>query len=251
MSIDVAQRAEPDGSTLIVDDDASLARLLEFTLQGEGYRCTRAGSVTEAAQRLAAASYDVMVSDVRLPDGSGLDLVEEAIADHPEMAALVISGLDDIALADRALRIGAYGYVVSRRAFANIRGSGKVEVNSPSGIRMGFPYASTSRPASRIAPGTVICCPNTARIASSNPSHAPGARSPGRLATSGANRGSAARCAAMASGSAARSNMRRSRAMIAGRVDNFETRIVAHSAFPAAGRTDTMPCTPSNWNVRE
>lgn len=97
---------------LIVDDDASLARLLEFTLEGEGYRCTRAGSVAAAAQLLAAVSYDVMVSDVRLPDGSGLDLVEEAITAHPDMAALVISGLDDVALADRALRIGAYGYVV-------------------------------------------------------------------------------------------------------------------------------------------
>jgi response regulator RpfG family c-di-GMP phosphodiesterase len=51
-----------------------------------GYRCTRAGSVAEAAQHLVAASYEVMVSDVRSPDGSGLDLVEQVIAEHPDLA---------------------------------------------------------------------------------------------------------------------------------------------------------------------
>ncbi len=97
---------------LIVDDDPSIARLLEVVLQREGYRCSRAGTLGEAERRLSTARYDLMICDVRLPDGSGLDLVEEAVATHPHLAALVISGLDDVALADRAVRGGAYGYIV-------------------------------------------------------------------------------------------------------------------------------------------
>ena len=47
-----------------------------------------------------------------MPGESGLDLVEDALRRHERMAALMVSGLDDVALAERALRIGAYGYVV-------------------------------------------------------------------------------------------------------------------------------------------
>lgn len=110
------EQVEPAGTSrgrvLVVDDDPSLARLLAVILRREGYECSCAESVGEAMRSLGAGPFDVMVSDVRLPDGSGLDLVEAAIDADPRMAALVISGLDDVALADRALRAGAYGYVV-------------------------------------------------------------------------------------------------------------------------------------------
>jgi putative two-component system response regulator len=97
---------------LVVDDDESIARLLVVILGAEGYRCVSAGTIAEASARLETAPFDVLVSDVRLPDGSGLDLVERSIAADPKLAALVVSGLDDVALGDRALRIGAYGYIV-------------------------------------------------------------------------------------------------------------------------------------------
>ena len=97
---------------LVVDDDPSVTRLLEIILQREGYECSCAETVADAMRSLQSGAYDVMVSDVRLPDGSGLDLVAAAIAEDPRLAALVISGLDDVGLADRALRVGAYGYIV-------------------------------------------------------------------------------------------------------------------------------------------
>ncbi len=70
----------------------------------------------------------------------------------------------------------------------------------------GRPYARTSLPARVVAPFTVTCCPSTARTESSNPSHAPGTRSPGFNSTCFANSGSAARAADIARGSARRSN---------------------------------------------
>jgi len=97
---------------LIVDDDPSVAVLLAEILGGEGYRCVSATALAEARQRLAESRFDVLLSDVGLPDGSGLDLVEETVADDEHIAALVVSGLDEVALGEHALRIGAYGYIV-------------------------------------------------------------------------------------------------------------------------------------------
>ena len=97
---------------LVVDDDPSIALLLARILEHEGYSCVRAGTIEEAKTRLGEDAFDVMVCDVQLPDGSGLDLVEDAIARHERMAALVVSALNEVSAGDRALQIGAYGYIV-------------------------------------------------------------------------------------------------------------------------------------------
>jgi len=97
---------------LIVDDDPSVGRLLEHILSVEEYRCARSGSLAEARRQLAERRFDVILCDVGLPDGSGLDLIEEVMTGDGQIAALVISGLDEVALAERALRLGAYGYIV-------------------------------------------------------------------------------------------------------------------------------------------
>jgi cyclic di-GMP phosphodiesterase len=97
---------------LVVDDDEQLRALLAYILEREGYRCTLAQDAAHAREALQRAPYDLIVCDVTMPGESGLDLVEDAVMRHERMAALMVSGLDDVALAERALRIGAYGYVV-------------------------------------------------------------------------------------------------------------------------------------------
>jgi len=97
---------------LVVDDDAQMRTLLERILTREGYRCTTAGAIQAGLDALNRAPYDLIVCDVGLPDGSGLDLVRVAVRRNERMAALMISGLDDVALAQQALEIGAYGYVL-------------------------------------------------------------------------------------------------------------------------------------------
>jgi putative two-component system response regulator len=97
---------------LIVDDDPSIVALLAHVLGVEGYRCVGTGTFADARSRLAEGAFDVIVCDVGLPDGSGLDLVAEAIAGDEHIAALVVSGLDEVSLGEHALQIGAYGYIV-------------------------------------------------------------------------------------------------------------------------------------------
>ena len=97
---------------LIVDDDPSIALCWHRSSVGEGYRCESATALAEARELLAGSRFDLLLSDVGLPDGSGLDLVEETVAADEHIAALVVSGLDEVALGEHALRIGAYGYIV-------------------------------------------------------------------------------------------------------------------------------------------
>jgi putative two-component system response regulator len=77
-----------------------------------GYLCTEATDAAVARTALDQAPFDMIVCDVNLPGESGLDLIADILPMYRNMAAVMVSGLDDVDLADRALRAGAYGYVV-------------------------------------------------------------------------------------------------------------------------------------------
>ena len=97
---------------LAVDDDEAITVLLRHVLESEGYVCATAGDLAAASELLRSEAFDLLLCDVHLPDGSGLDLLEEIRLGDQGMAALIVSGLDDVAVGDRALRLGAYGYIV-------------------------------------------------------------------------------------------------------------------------------------------
>ncbi|MNP20517.1 hypothetical protein D3C76_1130890 [compost metagenome] len=139
----------------------------------------------------------------------------------------------------------------ARSASAKTLTWGKTWVNPGSAELNGVPYCATSLPANRIAATTVICCPNTARIANSKPSHAPGTRSPGRSAISRASSGSTARCRCIVDRSASRSNIRRTRATIAGTAPGSGKSRVNSRASALAGWIENVPQTPFKPMLRE
>lgn len=80
---------------LLVDDAQDLRSIMRRCLEQAGYRVDEAGSALEARQALAAgARYDIIVCDIRLPDGDGIALTAEARARFPDIAVLVVSGID-------------------------------------------------------------------------------------------------------------------------------------------------------------
>lgn len=81
-----------------------------------------AGSVHEAARRIAATRPDVAVLDVRLPDGSGIDLCRDIRSADPSVKCLILTGYDDDEALRSAVLAGASGYVIK-----NVRGSSIVE----------------------------------------------------------------------------------------------------------------------------
>lgn len=64
-----------DPRLLVVDDEPDLRTLYEMTLLREGFTLDSAGTVEDALERLSARRYDAVITDMRLPDGSGLDIL--------------------------------------------------------------------------------------------------------------------------------------------------------------------------------
>jgi putative two-component system response regulator len=100
------------GRILIVDDEPQAQHVLARLLERAGYDCEAAGSASEARGLLAQHAYDLLLSDVNMPGESGLQLVEHVLAEHPDTATVMVTGLDDPDLAKVALQHGAYGYVI-------------------------------------------------------------------------------------------------------------------------------------------
>ena len=100
-----------DARILATDDRAEILRLVERTL-GDRYDCEYASGVAEARERLAEGEYDLALCDIQMPGESGLVLVEEIARDHPDTAIVLVTGVDDSKVADRAFELGAQGYLV-------------------------------------------------------------------------------------------------------------------------------------------
>lgn len=96
---------------LVVDDEPDLRTLYELTLLREGYEITTAGTLAEARDCLAAQQFQVLISDLRLPDGLGLELLREvAAAGRPERC-IMITAYGSPENAVEALKSGAFDYL--------------------------------------------------------------------------------------------------------------------------------------------
>ena len=108
-----ASRAGALIDVVVVDDHVALRQGLEALLARRGCRIAgTAATVAESKELLAAQTTDVAIVDLRLPDGSGADLVEWILREHPAIKVLVYTGADDPDVLARALDSGAHGFVL-------------------------------------------------------------------------------------------------------------------------------------------
>jgi len=96
---------------LIVDDEAPIRRLVARTLHRRGYECQAAEDAQAARRCLAEAEVDLLISDIRMPGESGIELVRCACREFPGMAILMLSGTDSDETIDTLMAIGIDGYV--------------------------------------------------------------------------------------------------------------------------------------------
>lgn len=97
---------------LIVDDETAVRGLLLKTLENGAYRCRTAGDAAEARGCLASGPFDLILSDIRMPGESGLDLIRYVRSAYPDMAVVMVTAVDDPEEAQAALGFGIYGYVI-------------------------------------------------------------------------------------------------------------------------------------------
>lgn len=97
---------------LIVDDEPDVGRILAKKLQLEGHDVATAGSGGDGLRRLEKEEFDVAVTDVRLPDVSGVDLTAVLKARYPAVEVICLTAFGNIADGVRAIKNGAFDYLV-------------------------------------------------------------------------------------------------------------------------------------------
>ncbi|HEX5737644.1 MAG TPA: sigma-54 dependent transcriptional regulator [Hydrogenophaga sp.] len=103
--------APPIASVLVVDDEPDLRTLYELTLLREGHEVTSAPDLEQAREWLAQKHFDVLITDMRLPDGLGLELLRE-LAEQPRTEkSIVITAHGSAENAVEALKLGAFDYL--------------------------------------------------------------------------------------------------------------------------------------------
>jgi len=100
------------GRILVVDDEESLRDLLGIMLRKDGYDVVAAADRAGAAGLLARDSFDMVITDVKLPDGDGIEILRHVKAGSPETAVIVITAYGSTETAVAALKLGAHDYLV-------------------------------------------------------------------------------------------------------------------------------------------
>ncbi len=100
-----------DNNILVVDDDRIILDSLVEFLSLEGFQSTGVQTLNSALTELKNQNYSLVITDVNLPDGNGLDLLDAIKTEHPQTVVIVITGYGTIESAVKAIKRGAYDYL--------------------------------------------------------------------------------------------------------------------------------------------
>ncbi|HET9350188.1 MAG TPA: response regulator [Burkholderiales bacterium] len=97
---------------LLVDDDPGLSEVIALLLEREGYGVELAGTVKQGLNLVEARKPDLVLTDLKLPDGTGLDVIAGVRARRPRLPLIMITSYSSMESAIDALRAGANDYVI-------------------------------------------------------------------------------------------------------------------------------------------
>jgi two-component system response regulator PilR (NtrC family) len=127
-----AARSQRAPRVLVVDDEADLRELIELTLVGMGLDVDCAADLGEARRLLARQSYALCLTDMRLPDGVGLELLELIGRQHLLTPVAVITAYGSAENAVAALKAGAFDYLSKPVALDSLRNLVRAAIQAPS-----------------------------------------------------------------------------------------------------------------------
>lgn len=98
-------------TALIIDDETDIRTLISITLECMGLECFTAANVAEARALLQQRAYQLCITDMKLPDGNGLELIRYCQKNHPAMPVAMITAYGNLELGVNALKAGAFDVV--------------------------------------------------------------------------------------------------------------------------------------------
>lgn len=99
-------------SILIIDDEEKLRGLLARIIKGEGFEVTEAGDLKTGFQKISHQHFDVVLCDVKLPDGNGVEFVQKVKSAFPSLEILLLTAFGNIPDGIQAMKNGAFDYIV-------------------------------------------------------------------------------------------------------------------------------------------
>jgi two-component system response regulator PilR (NtrC family) len=120
---------------LVVDDEADIRELIDLTLARMGLATECVGSVAEARAALAAGGFQLCLTDMRLPDGEGLEIVRLITEHHPQTPVAVITAYGSAENAVAALKAGAFDYLAKPVGLEQLRALIKSALRLPGGAQ--------------------------------------------------------------------------------------------------------------------
>lgn len=111
---DMAKTDAQDAPTtvLVVDDEEGIRQAIQRFLTRLGYRVLQAASGREALDRQSAEQPQAMLSDIRMPNMTGVELVPKALAIDSDLAIIMLTAIDEPRTAIECLKLGAYDYLI-------------------------------------------------------------------------------------------------------------------------------------------
>lgn len=113
---------------LVIDDEADLRALLQMSLSKMGLQVETAAGVVEGKKKLAEKTYDLVLTDMKMPDGNGLEVVE-FVAQNSDTPIAVITAFGNPNQAVQAMKMGAFDYIAKPVTLAQLRTLVKSAIN--------------------------------------------------------------------------------------------------------------------------
>jgi len=108
---------------LVVDDEEPMRKMIQRRLENKGIFCETAPDVPAATHQLARSQYDVVLSDLNMPGGTGLDLAGWMAQRTPTVPLVLVTGANEVRLATQALKSGVSDYIVKPFEFRELLAS--------------------------------------------------------------------------------------------------------------------------------
>ncbi len=142
---------------LLVEDDLTYSRIVKTFLEKNGFTVQTAVKVKEAQQLFGNSKFDLIIADFRLPDGTGMELLQWSKSNFPQTQVILITHYSDIRIAIKAMKLGAFEYITKPinpdELLATVKESLSAKATEPAATSSSIP---TSTPKKTFNSGYVV-----------------------------------------------------------------------------------------------